>query len=87
MAAIPYWSSLVIICLAFLGNLLVSNNYLYGKFCQPSTIVVRVIFVGTFGFSASLLQLCLWEMSGSFHDEYFSFSLAFRSAQRNCYGR
>ena len=61
-------STVIIVCL-FLVNLIVSNGYLYSRLCQPSTILVRVVFVATFGLSASLLQLCLWEINGSLERE------------------
>jgi hypothetical protein len=65
-------STVVIVCL-FLANLVVSNGYFYSRLCQPSTILVRAVFVATFGLSASLLQLCLWEINGSLEREYSPF--------------
>jgi hypothetical protein len=62
-------STVVIVCL-FLCNILVSYGYLYQRLCQPSTGLVRIVFVTTFGLSASLLQLCLWEIKGSLDPEY-----------------
>jgi len=57
--------STLLITLLFLLNIGFSNGYLYTRLCRPSTILVRSVFVFTFSLSASLLQLCLWEINGS----------------------
>ena len=62
--------SIFIICLSFIANIAVSNGYLYARICRQSTVLVRGVFVGTFGLSASLLELCLWEINGSLQNEY-----------------
>ena len=59
-----------IIFASFAGNIAISNGYLYSRLCRPSTAVVRSVFVATFGLSASLLELCLWEINGSLQNEY-----------------
>jgi hypothetical protein len=62
--------SILIICFSFILNIAVSNGYLYSRICRPSTILVRSVFVATFGLSASLLELCLWEINGSLQNEF-----------------
>jgi len=57
--------STLLIAALFLLNIGFSNGYLYARLCRPSTLLVRSVFVATFGLSASLLQLCLWEINGS----------------------
>jgi hypothetical protein len=61
--------SIVIIGVCVAGNILFSNGYLFSRLCQPSTTLVRGVFVATFTLSASLLQLCLWEIQGSLQNE------------------
>jgi hypothetical protein len=51
-------------------NIAISNGYMYSRICRPSTVLVRGVFVATFGLSASLLELCLWEINGSLQNEF-----------------
>jgi hypothetical protein len=60
----------IVIAGCVVGNIAFSNGYLFSRLCQSSTTLVRCVFVATFALSASLLQLCLWEIHGSLHDEY-----------------
>ena len=62
--------SVIIIIFSFIANVAVSNGYLYNRLCRPSPPLVRAVFAATFGISASLLQLCLWEIHGSLQNEY-----------------
>jgi hypothetical protein len=66
---ISLWTVLVIDGFFFL-NVLVSNSFLFPRLCRPSTLLVRSVFVTTLGLSASLLQLCAWEISGTLENEY-----------------
>jgi len=61
----PSILSILLITSLFLLNIGFSNSYLYTRLCRPSTLVIRSVFVTTFGLSLSLLQLCLWEINGS----------------------
>jgi hypothetical protein len=54
----------------FFINIAVSDQVLFPRLCRPSTLLVHVLFVATFGLSASLLQLCCWEITGSLENEY-----------------
>ena len=62
-------SNLVII-FSFAINVAISDWWLYSRLCRPSTVLVRAVFVSTFGLSASLLELCLWEINGTLQREY-----------------
>ena len=55
----------------FFVNILISNTVLFPRLCRPSTFLVRAVFVATFGLSASLLQLCLWEITGTLEKTYY----------------
>lgn len=63
-------TSVLIIDGFFFVNIAVSDQLLFPRLCRPSTVLVRVLFVATFGLSASLLQLCCWEITGSLENEY-----------------
>ena len=55
----------------FFVNIFVSNTLLFPRLCRPSTMLVRTVFVATLGLSASLLQLCLWEITGTLEKTYY----------------
>ena len=63
-------SSNLIIIFSFATNIGISNGYLYSRLCRPSTGLIRTVFVATFGLSASLLELCIWEINGFLQKEY-----------------
>jgi hypothetical protein len=62
-------TSVLIIDGFFFVNIAVSDQLLFPRLCRRSTVLVRVLFVMTFGLSASLLQLCCWEITGSLENE------------------
>jgi hypothetical protein len=61
-------TGVVVGCFAL--NVFVSNSYLYKRVCRTSTSVVRAVFVVSFALSASLFELCLWEINDSLDREY-----------------
>lgn len=73
-----------VVVFAFIANVAISHGYIYSRVCQPSTSLVRTVFIATFGISGMILELCLWEIHGSLKSEYSSVAYVLIKDPRNC---